>query len=62
MARKFTYNGMELPDPDPNMSTAQVKDLYAITYPELTNASVTGPEKVGDDQVFKFSKAVGAKG
>lgn len=62
MARKFSYNGMELADPDPAMKPDQVKEVYAVTYPELTNASVTGPEKVGDDQVFKFSRAVGAKG
>jgi PRTRC genetic system protein C len=62
MPRKFSYNGMELPDPDPSMEVNQVKELYTATYPELNNASTTGPEKVGDDEVYKFSKAVGAKG
>ena len=62
MARKFTYNGMELPDPSPELSAQQVRDIYSATYPDLATASITGPEKVGDDQVFKFSRAVGTKG
>lgn len=62
MARKFTYNGMDLPDPDPDMKVDQVKELYTATYPELNNASTTGPEEVDGDQVYKFSRAVGAKG
>lgn len=62
MARKFSYNGMELPDPDPDMDVDEVREIYAVTYPELTNASVTGPEEVDGDEVYKFSRAVGAKG
>ena len=45
--REFTYNGMRLPDPNPAMTVEQVQDLYAATYPEISTASVTGPEAVG---------------
>ena len=60
--RKFKYNGMELADPDATLSAEQVKDIYAIQYPELANASITGPRKSGEDQEYTFSRAVGAKG
>lgn len=62
MARKFRYNGMDLDDPDPQMKPEEVKQVFALTYGELNNASVTGPTKEGDDQVYTFSRAVGAKG
>ncbi len=62
MARKFMFNGMELVDPNPSMTPEQVKGLHAIDHPELTTATVTGPEKSGEDQVYKFVRAVGAKG
>lgn len=62
MARKFTYNGMELTDPDPKMKPDQVREILAISYPDLATAKVEGPTKSGDDEVYKFTRAVGAKG
>lgn len=62
MARKFMYNGMELPDVNPVLSVENIKNLHATQHPELLTATITGPEKQGDDQVFKFARAVGAKG
>ncbi|MGH7468716.1 MAG: PRTRC system protein C [Longimicrobiales bacterium] len=62
MPRKFIYHGMELVDPDPQMSVEQVRDLHSVTHPELANASVTGPRKSGEDQIWTFARAVGAKG
>lgn len=60
--RVFNYNGMELGDPDPSMTVDQVKGIWAVTYPELSTAAVSGPEVVGGRQVYKFSRAVGTKG
>lgn len=62
MARIFMYHGKELADPDPAMTAEQVRDLHSVTHPELANASVTGPRKSGEDQIFTFARAVGAKG
>jgi PRTRC genetic system protein C len=61
MARRFVYNGMELNDVA-GLTPEQVRQLHAATYPELTTATITGPEKQGDDEVWKFARAVGAKG
>jgi PRTRC genetic system protein C len=62
MARVFTYNGMELPDPDPKMKPDQVREIFAVTYPDLATAKIEGPTKKGDNEVYKFTRAVGAKG
>lgn len=62
MARKFMFNGMELVDPDEKLTPEQVRDVHSISHPELATATVTGPSKSGDDQIYKFTRAVGAKG
>lgn len=62
-ARKFVYNGMELADIDPSMKPEQVRDIWAGTYGELTNAKVKGPEKDADGrQVYTFVRNVGHLG
>lgn len=63
--RRFVYNGMELPDPSPEgapLSTDQVRDAYAGTYPELATARVKGPTKDGSVDVYTFTQNVGVKG
>lgn len=60
--REFTYNGMRLPDPNPAMTVEQVQDLYAATYPEISTASVTGPEAVSNKLRYAFTRAIGSKG
>ena len=36
MTRVFQFNGIRLPDPNPEMSVDNVKALYSAQYPELT--------------------------
>lgn len=60
--RVFMYNGMELADLDPTAEKDAIKDLWAVTYPDLNNAAITGPEVKDGKDVYKFSRAVGAKG
>jgi PRTRC genetic system protein C len=61
-ARRFMYNGMELPDPDAEKGTTEVRDFWANTYPELASARVKGPTPDGDVDVFTFERNVGVKG
>lgn len=61
MARIFQYDGREIPDPDPSMTTEQVRQSLVEFYPELSNAD-TKETKRADTQVFTFSKRVGTKG
>ena len=62
MTRVFQFNGIRLPDPNPEMSVDSVKALYSAQYPELTTAVVNGPEAVGDKMRYTFDRAIGSKG
>ncbi|KKL91648.1 hypothetical protein LCGC14_1892570 [marine sediment metagenome] len=61
MARVFVYDGREFPDPDPSLSTDDVRAHYANFFPELSNAE-TKSVKRGEDDVIEFKKRVGTKG
>jgi PRTRC genetic system protein C len=60
--REFTYNGVTLADPGPTFSPDEVRDLYTAQYPELTTATVDGPEIDGEIARYKVVRAAGAKG
>lgn len=62
LKRVFKYNGMTLPDPSPDMTPDDVRDLYSATYAELATAGVEGPETKGGKLEYSFRKAVGTKG
>lgn len=66
LKRVFTFrkNGKELKleDPDPNLAPAKVAVFYSNQYPELLNASVTGPKYADDEMVYSFSATMGTKG
>lgn len=53
---------MKLNDPDPDMSLNEVMDFYSMTYPELTTATVHGPELDEDMAVYEFKTTIGVKG
>jgi len=60
--RTFVYNGRTFPDPDGSMTPEAVKNFYATLHPELLNATVEGGEFNGDEQSFRFARAIGTKG
>ena len=63
LKREFRYNGgLCLPDPNPNLTVAEVINLYATTYPEITTAAIEGPEVIGNRLVYRLTRAIGAKG
>jgi len=33
LSREFTYNGVKLPDPNPNMTLEEVRAVYTNQYP-----------------------------
>lgn len=53
---------LTLNDPDANMSLNEVMDFYSMTYPELTTATVHGPELDEDMAVYEFKTTIGVKG
>ncbi|HEY0308125.1 MAG TPA: PRTRC system protein C [Acidobacteriaceae bacterium] len=62
MEREFYYNGVRIPDPGPELTVEQVRDLLTPNYPEIATASVSGPEDTGSVLRYTFSRAIGSKG
>lgn len=58
---KFKKDSMELVLDDPNseLSVNEVMDFYSMTYPELTTATVHGPEWEDDKAVYRFKTTIG---
>jgi PRTRC genetic system protein C len=51
-----------IPDPAPQMSVDQVRELLTPSYPEIATATLTGPEDTGTSLRYSFSRAIGSKG
>ena len=62
LKRKFVLDDKDLSDPNPDFSVDEVMGFYSVRYPELTTATVTGPEVNGDEAVYTFKTTVGTKG
>ena len=62
LVRTFTFNGVELPDPGPEFSVEEVRDMYSAQYPDISTAVIQGPEMKGDVAEYKFVRNVGTKG
>ena len=62
MLREFHYNGIRIPDPGPELTVDQVRDLLTPSYPEIATATVFGPEATGAVLRYTFSRAIGTKG
>ncbi len=60
--REFLYHGTNLADPNPKFSIEEVRSFYANQFPELTTATISGPETVGDRLRYRFERAIGSKG
>ena len=62
LPRIFSYNGITLPDPNPDFTPEQVREMYVTTYPELATAAVEGPKVTDRGIEYTLTRAVGAKG
>jgi PRTRC genetic system protein C len=51
-----------LQDPNPAMSPDEVMDFFSNSYPELTTATVHGPEIENDRIIYRFKTTIGTKG
>ena len=63
LPREFEWCSTRLADPDPGLSAIQVRDLYAGSYPEMTNATVGQAVEKDGKRVITFAKGkVATKG
>ena len=53
---------LTLEDPDSRMSLSEVTEFYSINYPELTTATLHGPELEEDRAVYRVKTTIGTKG
>ena len=53
---------LTLEDSDSRMSLSEVTDFYSMNYPELTTATLHGPELEEDRAVYRFKTTIGTKG
>lgn len=60
-SRIFIVDGTTYPDPGPDVSPEQFRQMMAAFLPEMATAEIT-EEKQGEDTVFRFKKRVGVKG
>lgn len=61
--RSFNFNGLDLPDPDPEMPPEKVGEFYALLHSELNNSSVKGPVIAKDGtRQYQFEVKIGPYG
>ncbi len=60
--RKFKYDSVMLPDPNPGFTIAQVRDFFASSRPDILNAEIEGPTVEANVHTYTFRRAVGTKG
>lgn len=62
LKREFVFGKKTLTDPNNNMTPEEVKKHYSGSFPELTNATLSGPRVEGDKAIYSFKATVGTKG
>jgi len=63
LTRVFRYAGRDLPDPHPEMSTADVLKHYVRQFPKLNGAKIVEPIVEKDTYVYEFREGgFGSKG
>ncbi len=62
LKRVFKLEDKELDDPNQDFTVDEVMGFYSVKYPELTTATVTGPEVKEDTAIYSFKTTVGTKG
>lgn len=66
MPRTFSFQHggqtITLDDPDPSQSPDEVMNFFSNIYPELTTASVHGPQIEDDTARYEFKTTIGTKG
>ena len=62
LEREFVFEGRSLPCPGSHLTVEQVREIYIPSNPDITTATVVGPEAVGGKMRYTFTRAIGHKG
>lgn len=61
LERVFEFGALRFPDPNPDLSNQEVRDMLATQYPELANATITETVRAGK-RVILLERSIGRKG
>lgn len=62
LKRVCFYNKVRLPPAPPSIAEDRLQQHYSTLYPDILTATLAGPEPVGGELHFHFTRAVGYKG
>ena len=62
LEREFVFDGVGCLIQARTCPSEQVREMYIPAHPEITTATVTGPEPVDGKMRYTFTRAIGHKG
>jgi len=62
MERCFEFAGRVIPDPNPELTPEAVREFLTFQYPEMSTATIVGPETAGRYLRYIIQRSIGSKG
>ena len=62
MERQFSFGGRIIPDPNPELTPEAVREFLTLQHPEMSTATIVGPEAVGRYLRYTIQRSIGSKG
>ena len=62
MERQFAFGGRIIPDPNSELTPEAVREFLTFQYPEMSTATIVGPETTGRFLRYTIQRSIGSKG
>jgi PRTRC genetic system protein C len=62
MERRFEFAGRVIHDPNPELMPEAVREFLTFQYPEMSTATIVGPEIAGRYLRYTIQRSIGSKG
>jgi PRTRC genetic system protein C len=62
MERQFAFGGRIIPDPNSELTPEAVREFLTFQYPEMSTATIVGPETAGRYLRYTIQRSIGSKG
>jgi PRTRC genetic system protein C len=62
MERRFEFAGRVIHDPNPELTPEAVREFLTFQYPEMSTATIVGPETSGRYLRYTIQRSIGSKG
>ena len=62
MERQFDFGGRIIHDPNPELTPEAVREFLTFQYPEMSTATIVGPETTGRYLRYTIQRSIGSKG